>query len=62
METANPTADVTNTGTAQGTDPFGGTVSDSDTATVDVISPGQLYTLHYLRVGYELYIHYVITN
>jgi uncharacterized repeat protein (TIGR01451 family) len=38
--TANPTADVTNTGTAQGTDPLGGTVSDSDTAAVDVISPG----------------------
>ena len=40
LYTANPTADITNTATATGTDSKGGTVTDTDTADVNVITPG----------------------
>ena len=64
--TANPTMDIVNTGSASGIDSKGGTVSDDDTAGVNVINPAiainKTATPEFIYSGNEVIYNYTVTN
>ncbi len=66
MATANPTVDVINVGSATGTGSKGGTVSDSDTAEVNVINPAiainKTASSEFIYTGNDVTYNYALTN